>query len=72
MPLSTATCDVLKICKPLLEENRSQIGVTFYKKLFQENPGLKNVFNMSHQRLNDGQPSAQQLSLGKMREFSEL
>jgi len=63
MPLSTATCDVLKICKPLLEENRSQIGVTFYKKLFQENPGLKNVFNMSHQRLNNGQPSAQQLSL---------
>ena len=65
MGLSTATCDVLKICKPLLEENRNQIGVTFYKKLFDENPGLRNTFNMSHQRpaSEAEEPSAQQLSL---------
>ena len=65
MGLSTATCDVLKICKPLLEENRNQIGVTFYKKLFDENPGLRNTFNMSHQRPEEEgeEPSAQQLSL---------
>ena len=47
----------------MLEENRDKIGLTFYQKLFTENPGLKNVFNMSHQRDNDGQPSPQQLSL---------
>ena len=63
MALSSSTCGVLKVCAPLLEQHREQIGLTFYKKLFSENPGLKNIFNMSHQRHNDGKPSPQQLSL---------
>ena len=61
MALSTATCDILKICKPLLEENRDAIGATFYRKLFSEHPGLRNTFNMSHQRPGEAQ---QQLALG--------
>ena len=68
MALSTATCDILKICKPLLEENRDAIGATFYRKLFSEHPGLRNTFNMSHQRPPaQGEPpltGAQQLALG--------
>ena len=68
MALSTATCDILKICKPLLEENRDAIGATFYRKLFSEHPGLRNTFNMSHQRPPaEGEPpltGAQQLALG--------
>ena len=61
MALSTGTCDILKICKPLLEENRDAIGATFYRKLFSEHPGLRNTFNMSHQRPGEAQ---QQLALG--------
>ena len=61
MALSTATCDILKICKPLLEENRDAIGATFYRKLFSEHHGLRNTFNMSHQRPGEAQ---QQLALG--------
>ena len=68
MALSTTTCDILKICKPLLEENRDAIGATFYRKLFSEHPGLRNTFNMSHQRPPaEGEPpltGAQQLALG--------
>ena len=64
MSLSTETCNILKICKPLLENNRENIGLTFYKKLFDENPGLKNVFNMGHQRgVDDDRPGPQQMSL---------
>ena len=68
MALSTTTCDILKICKPLLEENKNAIGATFYRKLFSEHPGLRNTFNMSHQRPPaEGEPpltGAQQLALG--------
>ena len=64
MSLSTETCGVLKVCRPLLEENREKIGFTFYRKLFDENPSLKNMFNMGHQRqMENGQASAQQMSL---------
>ena len=63
MALSSSTCGVLKVCAPLLEQHREQIGLTFYKKLFSDHPGLQNIFNMSHQRNNDGKPSPQQLSL---------
>ena len=63
MALSSSTCGVLKVCGPLLEQHREQIGLTFYKKLFADYPGLQNIFNMSHQRTHDGQPSHQQLSL---------
>ena len=63
MALSSSTCDVLKVCGPLLEANKDKIGLTFYKKLFSENPGLKNIFNMSHQRDYMDTPSPQQLSL---------
>ena len=31
MSLSTATCEVLKVCGPLLEQHRDQIGLTFYR-----------------------------------------
>ena len=31
MSLSTAVCEVLKVCGPLLEQHRDQIGLTFYR-----------------------------------------
>ena len=33
MSLSTATCEVLKVCGPLLEQHRDMIGLTFYRCL---------------------------------------
>jgi len=64
MSLSKSTIAILKACHPLLKENREKIGKTFYNSLFHENPQLKNVFNMSHQRQGrDGSPGPQMMAL---------
>ena len=65
MPLSKETCAILKVCKPLLEEHKVEIGSVFYEKLFTEHPGLKSMFNMSHQAGEDGKPGRQQFALGQ-------
>ena len=62
MSLSTDVINVLKVCKPLLEQHRDQIGVTFYNKLFTDFPETKNVFNMSHQT-REGKPGIQPVTL---------
>ena len=65
MALSQETCDILKVCKPLLEQHRDEIGTVFYNKLFEEHPGLRSMFNMSHQVGQDGKPGRQQFALGQ-------
>ena len=65
MALSKETCDILKVCKPLLEQHRDEIGTVFYQKLFEEHPGLRSMFNMSHQVCQDGKPGRQQFALGQ-------
>jgi len=64
MSLSKSTIAILKACHPLLQENREKIGKTFYNSLFRNNPQLKNVFNMTHQRPGlEGTPGPQMLAL---------
>jgi len=64
MSLSKSTIAILKASHPLLKENREDIGKTFYTFLFRDNPQLKNVFNMSHQRQGrDGTPGPQMIAL---------
>jgi len=64
MALSKSTISILKACHPLLKENREKIGKTFYDSLFRENPQLKNVFNMTHQRSGpNGTPGPQMMAL---------
>jgi len=64
MSLSKSTVAILKACHPLLAANREAIGKTFYTSLFRDHPQLKNVFNMTHQRLGrDGTPGPQMMAL---------
>jgi len=48
MGLSKLTISTLKACAPILENHKKALGQTFYKRLFQENPQLRNQFNMSN------------------------
>ena len=62
MTLAESTVGVLKVCKPLLEDNRDKIGQTFYDILFEKHPSLQGVFNMSHQRKEGEIPGPQVLT----------
>eukprot|EP00092_Neocalanus_flemingeri_P016308 GFUD01017653.1.p1 GENE.GFUD01017653.1~~GFUD01017653.1.p1 ORF type:complete len:405 (+),score=125.37 GFUD01017653.1:113-1327(+) len=64
MALSEGTVTILKACHPVLLANREDIGATFYKILFRDNPELRNIFNLSHFKTDkDGKPGPQMLSL---------
>jgi len=52
MGLSRVTISTLKACAPLLGNHKKALGQNFYNRLFRENPGLRNQFNMSNQRTN--------------------
>ena len=47
--LSAATIDVIQSTIPLLEEHGRTITDVFYKRLFENHPFLKNIFNMANQ-----------------------
>ena len=47
--LSAETISTIKSTVPLLEEYGQEITKIFYKLLFEANPQLKNIFNMSNQ-----------------------
>lgn len=49
MSLSSKTISIVKATAPVVAENKDKITSLFYKKLFENNPGVKNVFQMSHQ-----------------------
>lgn len=51
--LSQDTIDVIKSTIPLLEEHGDAITQTFYKRMFERNPQLKNIFNMTNQATGD-------------------
>ncbi|MFT5716889.1 MAG: nitric oxide dioxygenase [Oleiphilaceae bacterium] len=55
--LSQATIDTVKSTTSLLEENGEAITTYFYKRLFEQHPALKNVFNQVNQKRGD-QPRA--------------
>ncbi|MDA9556600.1 NO-inducible flavohemoprotein [Vibrio sp.] len=48
--LTTQHIQIVKSTVPLLEQGGVAITEHFYARLFRENPQLKNIFNMSHQK----------------------
>ncbi|MBN8236468.1 NO-inducible flavohemoprotein [Halobacillus kuroshimensis] len=56
-PLDEKTVRIIKATVPVLEEHGEAITTLFYKRLFENYPELKNIFNQTHQRAGD-QPRA--------------
>lgn len=48
--LDQQTIDIVKSTVPILEERGNEITTAFYKRMFQNNPELKNIFNQTNQR----------------------
>ncbi|KPI83835.1 bifunctional nitric oxide dioxygenase/dihydropteridine reductase 2 [Leptomonas seymouri] len=57
MPLAEKTIKVVEATAPAVAAAGSQLAAAFYKRLFINNPELKEVFNLAHQR-DLGQPKA--------------
>jgi len=55
--LTERQIEIVKSTVPVLQENGETITKTFYRNLFEENPGLKDIFNMANQAKGD-QPRA--------------
>jgi len=49
MSLSPQTISIVKETAPIVAANKDEITSLFYKKMFENNPGVRNVFQMSHQ-----------------------
>ena len=56
-PLDQQTIAVIKSTVPVLEEHGEAIMSHFYKRLFEDHPELKNIFNQTHQKAGE-QPRA--------------
>ncbi|MGP4059630.1 NO-inducible flavohemoprotein [Halobacillus sp. H74] len=56
-PLDEATIETIKATVPVLAEHGEAITTHFYKRLFEDHPELKNIFNQTHQRAGE-QPRA--------------
>lgn len=48
--LDQKTIDIVKSTVPILEERGTEITSAFYKRMFKNNPELKNIFNQTNQR----------------------
>ena len=55
--LSQKTIDVVKSTIPVLKEHGVEITTTFYKRMFEKNPEVKEMFNMDKQNSGE-QPKA--------------
>lgn len=55
--LNQKTIDIVKSTVPALKENGVEITKTFYKIMFENNPGVKEMFNMDKQE-SGAQPKA--------------
>src|SRR5690625_4212334 len=51
--LNKETIDIVKSTVPILEERGNEITTAFYKRMFKNNPELKNIFNQTNQRKGD-------------------
>ncbi|MDN3667996.1 NO-inducible flavohemoprotein [Echinicola jeungdonensis] len=47
---SEKTIEIVKSTAPVLKEHGETITKVFYKRLFENHPELKNIFNMTHQK----------------------
>nr|AFU73931.1 flavohemoprotein [Crithidia mellificae] len=57
MPLAEKTMQVVEATAPAVAAAGPQLTAAFYKRMFSNNPELKDIFNMAHQR-NLAQPKA--------------
>ena len=55
--LSQKTIDIIKSTVPVLKEHGLEITKTFYKTMFENNPEVKEMFNMDNQK-SGSQPKA--------------
>lgn len=51
--LDKQTIDIVKSTVPILEQHGNEITKRFYKRMFDNNPELKNIFNQTNQRKGD-------------------
>lgn len=51
--LDQNTIDLVKATVPILQERGAEITKRFYKRMFENNPELKNIFNQTNQRKGD-------------------
>lgn len=51
--LDQKTIDIIKATVPVLEEHGNDITKVFYKRMFENHPELKNIFNQTNQRKGD-------------------
>ena len=55
--LNQKTIDIIKCTVPVLREHGVEITTTFYKRMFENNPEVKSMFNMERQESKE-QPKA--------------
>ena len=55
--LNQKTIDIIKSTVPVLREHGVEITTTFYKRMFENNPEVKSMFNMERQESKE-QPKA--------------
>lgn len=53
--INPKTIELVKATAPVLKVHGEQITTVFYRRLFERHPDMKNIFNMTHQKLG-GQP----------------
>jgi len=70
--LEDETIKTLKSTVGFLAKNGTVITQTFYKKLFESNPNLKNVFNLSHQKNGDQQQALAKAVYGFANNLDDL
>ena len=58
--LNQNTIDIIKSTVPVLREHGVEITTTFYKRMFENNPEVKAMFNMAKQESGE-QPAAQNI-----------
>src|SRR5690625_3310454 len=51
--LDQKTIDLVKATVPILQERGDEITKCFYKRMFENHPELKNIFNQTNQRKGD-------------------
>lgn len=61
--LSNQTIEIVKSTAPLLAQTGPKLTAHFYTRLFSHHPELKDIFNMSHQREDQGNNGAQREAL---------
>lgn len=69
--LTQTQCDLVKSCVPALKAHGLELTRNFYARMFQANPELKHLFNMSHQASGEQQQALALAVLGYAENIDE-